>query len=338
MNITTPSLKSGFILLAAIALTHTGCNSEDSPSTSVTSNNVSAAPASTLGDNASGGDSGDTSAGAPGGSSGGDSGSYSGGGKGGNSTGPQLPPGLVACSGNVIFDSLPISLTDLGGSGIIPLGNLNPPAHTFPTFHTYYQIKDSNGGGAPVDKITVYAPGDMIIGSISSVRTVASGKTDYKAVFYPCADFEGYFDHLSELSADLKSAFDAASGNCQTYDPGTGNVELCSKPLSFAIKSGAVLGSAGGPTTDSAALDFGGRDKRVSSLSFVTPARLQQGANGFDLAHVVCPSDYFRSDLKAQLEAKYAGKAGQTPLAVFLRKTSRIQRKVYGIWPAQPTL
>lgn len=170
----------------------------------------------------------------------------------------------------------------------------------------YFMIKDSDGNNiAPVDEVSVYSPGDITITSITSVKNLTSGRTDYQVIFSPCKEIQGYFDHVSTLSSTLQTEFDKASGSCRTYNPGDGDHKSCTKKMNLVVGSGEVIGKAGGTQTNSVALDFGTRDSRITKLAYANPDRIYSDPeDGFDLLHVVCPLDYYNSDLKSKLEKK----------------------------------
>ena len=86
---------------------------------------------------------------------------------------------LQACGAGPLFTAAPIALSDLLASGgITPLGNTDAPAHTFPTPHLYFMIRDSGLDGAPVDNVPVYAPGEIVITEINSSENLTQGYTD----------------------------------------------------------------------------------------------------------------------------------------------------------------
>ena len=206
--------------------------------------------------------------------------------------------------GTELFSVSPITLTDLNTTGIVPLGNLAAPAHTFPTPHLYFHIRDAGGDGAPVDNVPFYSPGDITITSITSSENLTVGLTDYVIRFLSCTEVQGYFDHVATLNGTLQTAFDMAEGNCQTYSDGVWDYQQCEKTVSLSAQAGEQLGTAGGETTQSAALDFGLRDSRITALVYANPDRLYSASDGFDSYHVACAIDYYSSDVKNQLEEK----------------------------------
>ncbi|MGE3959480.1 MAG: hypothetical protein AB7H96_22390 [Vicinamibacterales bacterium] len=74
------------------------------------------------------------------------------------STAPSDPT-TIPTGGPLVFRASPVAEDDL--RFIVPLGNLNPPGHTFPTDHIYFYNRLPNAPpGAPVP---VYAPGDGVV-------------------------------------------------------------------------------------------------------------------------------------------------------------------------------
>ena len=137
---------------------------------------------------------------------------------------------------------------------------------------------------------------------------------DYVIRFSSCAEVQGYFDHVATLSGDLIAALQAASGECSTYTAGADTYEQCRNSVSIPVAAGAQIGTAGGPSTLSAALDFGMRDARIPALVYANPARNYASENGFDLFHVVCAIDYYSAEIKSLLEAKLNRSGGVPPI------------------------
>jgi murein DD-endopeptidase MepM/ murein hydrolase activator NlpD len=69
---------------------------------------------------------------------------------------------------------------------ITALGNLNPPAHTTPSDHTYWNL---TGGPGTSPQLPVYAPAS---GVVSDVR----GGDDYKIMVNVTNTFVYYLDHI----------------------------------------------------------------------------------------------------------------------------------------------
>ncbi|PIR21306.1 MAG: hypothetical protein COV45_00745 [Deltaproteobacteria bacterium CG11_big_fil_rev_8_21_14_0_20_47_16] len=229
----------------------------------------------------------------------------------GGASGP--PKSVSSCPSSDVFTALPVTLSDLGSYGITPLGNLNPPDHTFPSNHLYFYIKNSTGGSS-VDNVPLYAPATATITNISSGTSLATNKTDYSIIFYPCTQLQAYFYHVATLSSEILSAFNSADKSCNTYNPGSGDTTHCSAGVDIPITAGEQIGTVGGPTTSSYAVDLGLYDNRITALIYANDARIRAEGNGYDDFHVVCAIDYFTATLKTQLEAALNRPANALPL------------------------
>lgn len=177
---------------------------------------------------------------------------------------------------------------------IVPLGNLNPPGHTFPTNHLYFHLKgfsgDQSGSNAPV-----IAPGDIWVTRIGSSEYTMGGRQvkDYKMDFSVCEKVRGYFIHLTSLSDNLLQSL-GQPGNCKEYDTGGVHYKNCEKDLYASpifVASGESIGAVGGSS------DFGLADLRTPELVYANPKRWYE-----DPLHRVCPLDYFTGDMKEQLK------------------------------------
>src|SRR4051794_32714151 len=72
-----------------------------------------------------------------------------------------ITPALASCgSSTTLFSVSPVPDADL--LGWVPLGQLAPPGHLFPTDHQYLYINDP-GKPSSVRQVNVVAPGDITI-------------------------------------------------------------------------------------------------------------------------------------------------------------------------------
>jgi hypothetical protein len=117
---------------------------------------------------------------------------------------------------------------------ILPLGNLNPPSHTFPTDHIYFYVGYLRPeiGGVPV-----FAPGDGIISAI------ISHTNDSKVMVRATNTISYYVDHVVLDSAIAQGA---------------------------RITSGQKLGTSG---SGGFGIDLGVTDDARTLTGFITPAR-----------------------------------------------------------------
>ncbi len=207
-----------------------------------------------------------------------------------------------------LFGTSPVALEDI--IALIPLGNLNPPSHTFPTDHIYISMRRSDvidPASAPA-RVDLYAPGDMWITSVVVFEHLSSDPpfTDYTIRFSPCRQFEAYFMHVSSLSAELLDQIGPPEGaNCRQYSTGGSLYNYCEhRGLRIEIQEGEVIGTAGGRAWPNA-LDMGAIDARLPPLGYANPERLEGNPSGLDFYHVVCPVDYFAEDVRAELMAMF---------------------------------
>ncbi|MBI3027302.1 hypothetical protein HYY70_04250 [Candidatus Woesearchaeota archaeon] len=178
---------------------------------------------------------------------------------------------------------------------IVPLGNLNPSGHTFPTNHLYFHLKGF-GGDESSSSAPVVAPGDIWITRIGSSEHTMKGRQikDYKLDFTVCAEVRGYFIHLTSLSEKLLQSF-AQPDNCQEYDTGGIHYKNCEKDFYYSpmlVAGGESIGTAGGSS------DFGLADLRTQELVYANPKRWYE-----DPLHRVCPLDYFTVNIVSQLKS-----------------------------------
>jgi hypothetical protein len=117
---------------------------------------------------------------------------------------------------------------------ILPLGNLNPPSHTFPTDHIYFYV----GYLRPdIRSVPVFAPGDGIVSAI------ISHPNDSKIMVRATNMISYYVDHVVLDAAIAQGA---------------------------PITSGQKLGTSG---TGGFGIDLGVTDAARTLTGFITPAR-----------------------------------------------------------------
>lgn len=230
---------------------------------------------------------------------------------GGSAGGTSSAADLAACDSTALFTVAP--LTASAYTGIVPLGNLNPTGHVFPTNHLYLYLQ-TNAGNAP-QSTPLYAPGDIRITSISaSTYTAATPPyTDYQIYFSPCRDVQTYFLHVSSLSDTLTAQLGDAT-SCTDYTTGGTAVHFCTYSLALDVTAGVQIGTAGGNATQNA-LDFGGSDARIDALGFAG-TRYPTSSDGFDQYHVICPLDYFTTELQAALKSRLGSYDGASTRTV----------------------
>ena len=211
-----------------------------------------------------------------------------------DSSGPNLS-GLPSCGPATLLTVTPMTLGDI--REIAPLGNLNPPGHTFPTDHIYFYAT------SPGPAVPIVSPGDVRITQALLQKRTGGGQAeldDYGLDFYPCATQHFYFGHLASLAASLATELGALDGSCNApYMTGGFTYTQCRKTVSVDIAADAAIGTAGGPTEG--ALDLGLVDNGSPPLAFADPARTNSNT-----LYAGCPLDQFVSDVRDSLLARVA--------------------------------
>lgn len=209
---------------------------------------------------------------------------------------PQIaqPAGVPSCGDKKeLFTVSHIPVSEL--QNIIPLGNLNPPAHTFPTNHLYFHLKGFRGDFLD-NTAPAVAPVDIWITRIRSSEYTMRGQRikDYKLDFTVCAEVTGYFIHLASLSEKLLQEFGQPE-TCEEYDTAGIHYKNCGNNFYLSpikIAAGEPIGTVGGSS------DFGLADLRTPELVYANRNRWED-----EPLHRVCPLDYFAADLRVQLRS-----------------------------------
>ncbi|MBI4219250.1 MAG: hypothetical protein HY682_03825, partial [Chloroflexi bacterium] len=117
---------------------------------------------------------------------------------------PFEPP---ACDTATPLSVSPIDLREL--SYIVPLGNLNPSAHTFPTSHTYINYRSNAGAaptgqsGGPGQQVAVRSPGEAYVVDLGVFETTPPGSrsyTEYKMELAVCGGIRLVFGHMGPIA------------------------------------------------------------------------------------------------------------------------------------------
>lgn len=215
-------------------------------------------------------------------------------------------PNYPKCpNSNEIFTHYPIKLDDL--KHIIPLGNLNPPGHTFPVRHMYWNVMnvtpDFQDNDSP--EVPVYAPGGLYINNISLMENIDKGTTDYSVSFFACEDISGYFIHFQTLSDKLQQAFDASpNDDCDVDTPGNEQFRNCFREVEVTVEAGEQMGTIGG-AGGAYGYDFGLQDFRKEPAIVAN----EWMRDGFE--YTVCPIEYFPTYMQTELFSKVSNNTGE---------------------------
>lgn len=215
------------------------------------------------------------------------------------------------------FSVIPFDTADI--TALVPLGNLNPPAHTFPTDHMYFYCFTSQAS------LNLKSPGNVTIFRITRMRYDAGApneRVDYSIAMGTAKSYL-YWSHVSQLSPRLLAAVNNfTTAKCeQPYATGGTYFEPCYQELSLPASTGEVLGFA----------------------------KTKNGLAGIDFGAVVNgtgtnPLDFFDAGARAQLESKlgrFDGKVKRTIPPLYGESMQDILTTAMGNWyrqgmPRQP--
>ena len=180
-------------------------------------------------------------------------------------------------------------------SGIVPLGQLNPPAHTLPTRHQYWYTGTISDNINPNFRALLYSPGKIWVTKISETKYEdREYEYDYCVEFAICKNITGYFGHVTNLSPALKNLIaNELSTNCDSYSTTTESLTTCTYNVFYKMDAGELIGSVSYYGT----IDFG-MDDNNSKLNFANSSRWSY------MVTAVNPLNYFSADIRKAIEAK----------------------------------
>ncbi|MCH7483558.1 MAG: hypothetical protein IIA90_00240 [Chloroflexi bacterium] len=217
----------------------------------------------------------------------------------------DAPGELPRCGSESEFFSVsPVAMSDF--MGLVPLGNLAPSGHVFPTDHIYFHINriDRSQWYLGTVEVPVVSPGDVWVTEIRSTRHFSDGRTDYSIYFAPCEELQAFFIHMSSLTGKLQERFSPPYDACEDQSTGDFQYEYCTKTIDVKLSAGELIGSAGGNEWQNA-LDLGVSDSRADPQPYAQPSRWTDRTR-----HIVCPLDYFTADVRDALRAKLGSHDG----------------------------
>lgn len=238
---------------------------------------------------------------------------------------------LPTCGSEPFFSVAP--LNDSQYVGLVPLGALNPPGHTFPTGHHYFYLVNPELGSTP-PIVPVLMPGDAWVTNIAVSEHLSANPpfSDYNLSFKPCEDYEARFGHLFSLSTDLQLQMDEITPDCEEYSTGGEDYRSCRYRLRHLVNAGTEVGTTGG-RIGQWALDFGAHDFRQSPLQWANQARFENHAE--QMPYTTCPSEMFTPAVKSALEARfsnYNGTVQRTVVPVCGQIDQDVLNSAQGLW------
>lgn len=203
-----------------------------------------------------------------------------------------------------LFTIFPVKEGDY--TSIIPLGNLNPSGHTFPTDHLYVEVHDPQKPAAVIKtsgRKALIAPADMWIFGIQSSEQVG-GITDYGIDFSPCRDVKGKFGHVGTISPKIKAEIDKTQGKCNEYETGGNKYRNCEySDIKIQVKAGEEIGTSG--SERSGMLDIWMSDYREPQVKRANQSRWSSDRN-----YVSCFLDYYPAPQKDKYYGTLRGPGG----------------------------
>jgi hypothetical protein len=210
---------------------------------------------------------------------------------------------LASCgTSNALFSVSPVAEADI--LGWVPLGNLGPPGHLFPTDHQYVYINNPNDLST-VRQVKLVSPGDITITLAHRTHYSNSDTYDYAFMFNPCAEVRGEFGHVTTLAPALLEQMGAFDQQCDSSTlNGLVTFANCyTKPIAVKVTAGDPIGTTGGQGT-SFGLDFSLVDRRVAPIVVANLATWTSDPSASDHLHVVPASDYFTEPARSMIRAK----------------------------------
>jgi hypothetical protein len=168
--------------------------------------------------------------------------------------------------------------------GFVPLGNLSPPAHTFPTDHMYPYVVN------PLVKYPIFCPGKMKLVRVK--KYVFPTRVEYTLDMSPGGNYHFIYAHVGDLEPGLLAAVGAVNSNCQSYTAGGFVYTFCEKVVNINVTAGQQLGTTVG----------------VAGQNGLDVGLIKEGNGGQNEA--LCPVDYCTPELKARLEARLSNADG----------------------------
>ncbi|MEA2069680.1 MAG: hypothetical protein U9O98_00140 [Asgard group archaeon] len=219
------------------------------------------------------------------------------------------------------FTEYPVDMDRL--EAIIPLGNLNPPGHTYPTDHIYFFTNHT----AYPDGLEIYAPEEITITTIEYVEydppQIAGVSTDYTIDFAVCSQVSGQYGHVNNISSFLSDQIGDFGDPVNCYEIDNRTFTVYSIKKNIEVEAGQLLGRA---CIGGGGFDFWLKDQRVN-LEWVNTDLSRH------FQHTACPLAYFTEPLKSTLETKVSGWAGPVdPPGYCGRIDFDVPNTAQGIW------
>ena len=209
------------------------------------------------------------------------------------------------------FTISPLDSMDI--TALVPLGNLNPPGHVFPTDHMYFYCYTNKA------YLDIKSPGNIHVIKIDRTHYNAGLVNDHYdySISLGSDNSYMYWNHVSKLSARLLlEANNFTSAKCDpSYASGGSTFEQCHLKTYLTVSTGEILGTANS-TKGLARMDMGTTVIGVSTN----------------------PLEYFDANSRNMLENKlgrFDGKVKRTALPICGEIIQDITATAQGNWLKQ---
>lgn len=191
-------------------------------------------------------------------------------------------------------------------SALTPLGNLNPPGHTSPVDHIYFNTNST-------DKISLYAPADATITSVIEIKRAddSNKPSEYVVQYTICKglvlDFAGYTELTQPLKDKLATAKPKGCSGEIKKEGHESAERQCGFDLNYPVKSGELMGyTQATPKNGNLDLPF-----EIWAADYNKPAPSNVDWSYYDgdnrYAHIMCPFDLYAGNFKNEFYAKLGG-------------------------------
>ena len=218
-------------------------------------------------------------------------------------------------------------------SAITPLGNINPPGHTSPVDHNYFETD-------VLDEIPLYAPADSTITNMIELAYKESEEdeyvpTGYLISFLICDGLQLDITEYTKISERLQNEIQNITPECYGDIKKDGHDKIerqCHYNLGIKVQAGEILGSTqvvdGKFPFELWAANYNVAPRSDVNWNFYNDNRY---------AHIICLFDLYSGDLKDQYYAKF----GTTRSGTFVPRTveplcgevnQNINGTIQGMW------
>lgn len=219
-------------------------------------------------------------------------------------------------------------------SAIIPLGNINPPGHTSPVDHNYFETD-------VVDEIPLYAPADSLISNMIELAYKESEEDEYVPTGYLISflicdglqlDITEYTKISERLQNEIKNITPECVGDIRKDGHDKIERQCYYKDIAIKVEAGELLGSTQ-LVDDKFPLEIWAANYNVAPRGDVN----WNFYNDNRYAHIMCLFDLYSGDLKNQYYAKF----GTTQSGTFVPRTvqplcgevnQNIKGTIQGMW------